>query len=603
MHSTAARPANQMSSGCMMLFGLPFLAAGLAIGFLVYFPMVSTWWSARGWEEVPCWIEKVEINSSRGSKGSVTYQTKASYHYKYDGRQHHSEAVSLGGEGADNMGDFQQQAHAQLLPFQGSERPFRCYVNPAKPGQAVLFRDLRWGLMLLLSAFPMLFPLAGLMVSVMGGRQAGKARAEKQQLAQHPGEPWRWKREWAEETIQASPSGVLVLLLVAAWMLAVQLPLALAIVASGELGRNPLAVLGLLPSLLGAVPLLLAWRRLQTRRVLGSPRLWLKQRPVIPGRVMEGELRFDQPLPQLSTVELHLLCEEHTTMRSGKSTTTKKELIWEKRETFGAGDARREISGVALPFRFEIPAGLPCAVVETAEFTLGAGRQHVWTLEIKSSRGGRAVSLPLPVFVTTAEAARAEQQREVEHEEMGTQPAAHVPSRPELQERLQACGVLTEFDARGFPTVIDCLPGRSRSLALFMLAFGTIWTGVFVILLLAGAPFIFKVIWGVSSPAILVVGFWHLLHHRRVELTAEEMRVRNTAGPLYSGSKSYAPRHFTGFSHDSNMQSGSQKYYRVLGDTIFGKEKLVVADGLKEAVTAQVLATRLNKWRLGLPGD
>lgn len=591
MPQAGTRPPSHMGSGCMMLFGLPFIAVGLAIGLLLYFPAINLWWSARSWDEVPCWVEKVEMTSSRAKKGGVTHRTTASYRYEYDGRRHHGAAVSLSDDGGDNVGDFQQRAHSQLLPFKGSDRPFRCYVNPAKPEQSVLFRDLRWGLLLLLSLFPMVFSLVGLLVSVSGGRQAMRAAAERKLVAQYPGEPWRWKSEWAEDTIRASAPGMATALLTAVWILAVQGPLALAIVVSGELSRTPLALLGMLPALLAGVPLLILWNSVQTRRALGRPRLWLRQRPITPGRVMEGELRFERALPPLSTVEVRVLCEEHTTVRSGKSTTTKKEMIWEKRETFSAAEARREASGVALPVRFDIPSGLPCVVVETAEFTMGASRQPVWTLEVKSSQGGKPVLLPLPAFVTAEAAAR------VARETQADQPAALVSTVSQLQERLKACGVLAEFDASGVPTVIDCLPGRSRSVAIFLLAFGTIWSGVFLILLIVGAPLLFKIIWGVSSPLILLGGMWNLLHRRHVELTANEMRVHNSAGPLYSVRKSFLPRHFTGFSHDSNMQSGDQKYYRVLGDTIFGKQKLVLADGLKEAVTAQALAARLEEWR------
>ena len=56
-----------------VLFGLPFILAGLAIGAFTYFPAISSWWSARGWEEVPCWIEAAELKSSESDEGGATY--------------------------------------------------------------------------------------------------------------------------------------------------------------------------------------------------------------------------------------------------------------------------------------------------------------------------------------------------------------------------------------------------------------------------------------------------------------------------------------------------------------------------------------------------
>jgi hypothetical protein len=62
--TSAVRPAKQLGGGCAVLFGLPFIVAGLAVGWFLYFPVISTWWSARGWEEVPCWIENAEMKAS-----------------------------------------------------------------------------------------------------------------------------------------------------------------------------------------------------------------------------------------------------------------------------------------------------------------------------------------------------------------------------------------------------------------------------------------------------------------------------------------------------------------------------------------------------------
>ncbi|MDZ4406136.1 DUF3592 domain-containing protein [Prosthecobacter sp.] len=588
MSSNAVRPVKQFSGGCAMLFGLPFIVAGLAIGWFLYFPVISTWWSARGWEEVPCWIENAEMKATRGSKGGTTYKTEASYRYQYHGRTYHSEEVSLSG-GSDNIGDFQERAHAQIRAFEGKDRPFRCYVNPAKPEQAVLFRELRWGLMLMMSVFPMVFPLAGFAVSIGAGWEARKAGVGRKLEAQHPGEPWRWRPEWSGETIQASKNGLPFILGIAGWILLVQAPLALAIIVSGELSQSPLAALALLPSLLALIPLSLAWKRYKTRQALGKPSLWLKQTPVSPGHTLEGELRLDRVLSPREVIQVRLLCQRKITRRAGKGISTVTETIWEHTETLSAGEARREMSGVALPLRIEIPRGLPCAIVEDAAFITGGGERHEWSLEVRSASGGKAAVLPLPVFVTGEEVKLAESDSSHEVEVI-------APSTEQLVERMKIRGVHAEFDAAGIPTLIDCPPGRFRAFSIFLLIFGAIWLTVFLVMASKGAPWIFRIIWGITSPLIIGGGLWTLLHRRLVEITADELRIQHSVGPFYSWKETYAPRHFVGFTHDTNMQSGNQFYYRVRAETTFGKTKTLI-DGITESVTAETLAKRLEDWR------
>ncbi|MCB1277628.1 DUF3592 domain-containing protein [Prosthecobacter sp.] len=584
----SSRQSKQLSGGCAVLFGLPFIVAGLAIGGFLYFPAITTWWSARGWEEVPCWIESADMKTSHSSKGGSTQKTEAQYRYRYRGQTYHSDEVGLTG-GSDNIGDFQEKAHAQIRQFAGGEQPFRCFVNPARPEQAVLFRDLRWGLMLLTSVFPLLFPLAGFAVSVGGGWEARKAARARRQEKAHPGEPWRWRTEWEGETVQASTNVLPILLIVTGWILLVEGPLALAIIVSGELMRVPLSALALLPLLLAWIPGSAAWRRLKTRLAFGHPSLWLKQRPVRPGHTFEGELRFDRVLSPRAVVEARLLCQRQITRLNGKGRMTTKETLWEHSETLSAAEARREMNGVAVPLRVEIPRGLPCSVVEETAFAPHGNEEHLWTLELTPGNGGKPAVFPLPVFRTAEDSAVA-----VSEAPQRIDDAA--PDTEQLVERLQRRGVQMEFDAAGLPVLIDCPPGRFRGMAVFLLIFGALWSAAFVFMVKGGAPFIFRFIWGITSPLFLGMGLWTLLHRRRVEITPDELRILNSIGPFYSWREAYAPRHFTGFTHDSNMQSGNQFYYRVRAETTFGKTPTLI-DGITESITAETLAKRFEEWR------
>ncbi len=587
-NSSAARSTKQLSGGCAVLFGLPFILAGLAVGAFLYFPAISSWWSSRSWVEVPCWIETAELKASHGNKGGTTYRAEASYRYEFDRRSYHGDEVSFF-SGSDNMGDFQERAFQQLQSVKGKKRPFLCFVNPSNPEQTVLFRDLRWGLLLLMSIFPTLFPLAGCLVSIGGWRQSRKAGLSQKLAAQHTGEPWRWRSEWEGDTIHATKDGLPFILGVAGWILAVQLPLSLAVILGGEIAKSGLATLALLPAMLALIPLFFAWKRVKSRLAFGHPSLQLKHLPARTGSTLAGDLRFDRVLSPVSTISVRVLCQRHITRRSGDSRTTAKETIWEHTETLSAAEARRDVSGMTLPLHIEIPRGLPSSVVDEASIVTTDGEQHVWTLEVSSSQGGKPAVLPLPVFAATGEA--------LTEKSVTNHPAEVVAlSTEDLGSRLQARGIRAEFDSSGIPVLLDCPAGRNRFMSVFLLLFGSVWFAAFLFMVYQGAPLIFRLVWGITSPLILGGGLWTLLHSRQVEITTGELRILNRIGPFYSWQETFEPRHFTGFAHDTNMQSGNQFYYRVRGETIFDQKKTLI-DGITESVTAETLAKRLDQWR------
>jgi hypothetical protein len=60
--------------------------------------------------------------------------------------------------------------------------------------------------------------------------------------------------------------------------------------------------------------------------------------------------------------------------------------------------------------------------------------------------------------------------------------------------------------------------------------------------------------------------------------------------------RTYSKQDVVGFSHDSNMSSGNQSFYRVRVENVIGK-KATLADGITESTTAMGLVSSLEKWR------
>lgn len=145
--------------------GLPLLAGGASMAFFAA-RNVARSLAMRGWTEVPARIVSAELESSGGGENATTYRVRAAYEYQYQGRSYRGDRVSPYG-GSDNIGSFQEDAAYELRWHQERGEPFRAFVNPVNPAEAILYRDIRYGLL----AF------TGLFVVLLGGGGALLMRA------------------------------------------------------------------------------------------------------------------------------------------------------------------------------------------------------------------------------------------------------------------------------------------------------------------------------------------------------------------------------------------------------------------------------------------
>ena len=579
----AGSAAAGLGGGCAALFGSIFIFAGLAVGMFLYFPAILEWWQVRSWEEVPCRIESADVRVAHG-EDSTTYEAQAAYSYQYDGQTFRGERVGLMG-GSDNFGDFQQRRADELRTARDQQRMMRCLVNPQKPSESVLFPDLRWGLLLLMSLFPTLFPLAGGFVAFGGIAMAREAAGMVARQRKMPDAPWKWKSEWAGEAITASRDGVLALLTLGGWILLVQTPLTAAVIVSGSLAESLMALFAFLPSVIAFFPLRAVMRRLRLRRMLGKVSLVPQAWPLRPGEVLEGRLRFSQALSPMLPLAVRVKAIRKVTRGSGKNSYMSEETLWEHTETLSASEAQRDDRGCALPLRIELTPDAPGTDVKPLIHVSHERSENLWTMEVLAGEHPTPVKLPLPVFGEASQEVR----------EATKSPLAVEITTEQLQVRLQSTGVKVDFDAEGIPRSFECPPGRNRALAIFLLFFGAIWFGAMLMIFIQDAPFIFRLVWGLSAPAILLFAVYLLIHHRRVDV-AESLRIVNRAGPFWSKTETLEPRHVVQFTHDNYMRSGNTHLYRVRAETTFGK-KLTLVDGITEEATVEKLAARLMQWK------
>ncbi len=584
----------ELSGGCLSLFGLPFLAAGLFMSGL-YFSGFTKWWSARSWEEIPCWIESAELKVNRGDDND-TYETLATYRYIYQGRTYHGDQVSFGG-GGDNIGKFQQKAHRELSahlgkkpaaaeadPRQDTARPFRCYVNPADPGESVLYRILRWEMQAFMAIFALTFPAVGVGLVVGGIVSTAESRKAKALQKLHPGEPWKWQSQWAQNTIpESATKWRAALYLYTLWSGIIVFTLIASAALSGAFQINAMTWLLAIFVALWCVPGWFSIKRFRHRLAVGSARFEPREMPAWPGGVMEGAILLQRPPPMRLSTEVDLTCEKSITTSSGKNSNTTTEKIWSHQESVPPDAVSRDLSGFRLPVRFTLPADAPGSGPGT-----DGSVKHTWKLRFKVPGTAIDGAFEVPVFRT----------------EKSPAPAEGIPSAApsildgasaDLPALLAARRIRAEFDASGAPLSIICPPARNRAMIVFFIIFDLIWTAAAVFLIIQEAPLIFRIVWPASAAAIWVGVIWSLLHKRSVTFDSAGVNVRNQLGPVI-WMQGFEKSQITGFSHDTNMSSGNTKFYRVRLESVIGKRKTLV-DGITESTTAEALVKRLEAWK------
>ena len=589
----ATQPSStRLHGGLVVLFGMAFLAPGMFMSWL-YFAGFAKWWSARQWVEVPCWIEAAELRVSHSK--STSYQATASYRYVYQDHTYHGTRVGFS-TGSDNVGSFQQRVHRELMQFttprqhdaerdpsRTGTKPFRCYVNPALPEDAVLYRDLRWEMQAFMAIFALTFPAVGAGVVIGGLVSSRQQRARKQLVATQPDAPRQWRPEWTSGPIPERSSGLRgALFAYTIWAGLVVLPLLGCTWLSGAFQRENTPWLLLIFLVLWCLPAWFSWRRLRQHLVIGKAQFELKQTPASPGGTLTGDIMLEKPAPSLTGGTVELLCERKTTTRTGSKSYTTTATVWSHQEPLALELVSRELTGCRVPVQFGIPGDAPpCATTDE-----GDEGEITWTLKLNVPAKDIRVAFDVPVFrhgnsppAVTSIVAR----------------SIHSDAAVNLPMSLERCRIVAAFDERGLPQRLYCPAARNRAMIGFLLVFVLVWTGAAVFLLKSDAPLLFKIIWPVSSAAIWLIVIWQLLYRRTVTFDAAGLSVLNQLGP-YQWCSSFDRNQLLGFSFDSNLISNNTAFYRVRVESVISKKQTLV-HGLTDPTTAETLAERMETWR------
>ncbi len=363
--------------------GIVIACAGLSIAWTHWMPGLVGWWQTRNWHEVPCKIVYSHLKETTTSRGRRHVMTDALYTYEAGGLPRKGRRVSLiTGWG----GGYEAGIHARLRPYEISQEPFRCLVNPADPEDAVVFRDLRWGLLASMSIPLALFPWLGVQVCWVSMTSLSRSWCLRGLRQRYPGQPWKWQPEWAGAEITASPDGFWPRVVTCIWLVVVTVPLVITVLCSGILSAEPEALVVFLLLAAAAWPLVLARRRWRARQVMGKVSIIPEKWPAKPKGRFLGQLKFTKLLPPGAKLMLRAGCQHEIPQQ--RSTAPWGKVLWDKSWEAIPGEGGTAFVDVMLPAHPRSP------------YDSSATNKPVyrWFLEVSTDDEMTAVSLPLPIF-------------------------------------------------------------------------------------------------------------------------------------------------------------------------------------------------------------
>ena len=191
----------KMGKRAGVLFGLVFVVVGLAGSYwLLVRPLMKTW-QAKSWAETPCAIISAEVGSHSDEDGT-TYSIDIAYGYDFSGRTFRADRYDfIGGSSSGRRGK-----QAVVDRYKKAANPM-CFVNPKKPSEAVLQRELT--VKNAIGLFPLIFVVAG--AAVIIGVLKQKKRKGMAWLPQSPSDDSEQGKNlynFSGNTLDATPSPV-----------------------------------------------------------------------------------------------------------------------------------------------------------------------------------------------------------------------------------------------------------------------------------------------------------------------------------------------------------------------------------------------------------
>lgn len=372
----------------MTLFALPFFGFGVWMFWSISGVLYQSW-QMQDWVEVEAKLGRGGYETHRGDD-SDTYQAYADYSYSYGGQRYSGNRVSLS-EGADNIGEFQENTGRRLQNAAANGVAIVIYVKPEAPHESIIDPNIRWGLIGFKAIFVFVFGSVGLGLLIFVWRRKAAKDASRPEFVKSP---WLLNDNWQSATIRSSSKTAMW----AAWAFATfwnLISAALPFVVYQEVTRkdNYIALLGLLFPLVGIGLLTWAIRRTLEWRRFGAAPVTLDPFPGSIGGHVGGTIDLKLPFDAAAQFRLTLNNLHSYISGSGKNRSRKETAKWQ--ESIVA-HAQPGASGTRLVFRFDVPDGLEPSDTDQDD------SYYLWKLNLAADLPGTDLDrvYEIPVYAT-----------------------------------------------------------------------------------------------------------------------------------------------------------------------------------------------------------
>lgn len=392
-------------------------------------PTFQDWYAMKSWSATQATL--LNVNDENG--------VQAEYEYYVQDRRHENNKVYVSAF-RDNIGSYNHDMYNKLWQAKHQHRSITVWYDPNDPTYSVIDRDMRWGLITLMTGFCSVFILIGAAVAYAGIFSSKKSRSRsrpsllelRKQWRQKQSDPknsdsflefvklqhaeweqdnhpdtnahWQERKGWESNEIKsgAKRSMIVMWLFATFWNAISSVPLFFAI--SKELAKgNYIVLIALLFPLVGlflirkAVQLSREWMR------FGVIKLVLDPYPGAIGGHVGGHLHIRKLKEYQTLCKVELECVYSYVSGSGENRSRHENVKWAES---GTAQVEPMSQGIKLSFRFDVPENLPEADVEQT------GNYHFWRIKVTADIPGVDLdrSYNIPVYKT------GEQSRYVRHD-------------------------------------------------------------------------------------------------------------------------------------------------------------------------------------------
>jgi len=371
------------------IFALPFFGVGVWMLWSIGSTLTDAW-HMRQWQPVEARLVDAGYETHTGDD-SDSYEAYAIYNYSYSGREYRGTRVAVA-HGADNVGDYQRDLGNRLAAQLARGQSITVWVDPQAPGDAVVDRTIRWGLIGFKSIFVVVFGGPGLGFLIYTWMAAKPKDAT---LAQFRDAPWLSNDAWQTPSVRSGSKSAMW----GAWIFAVLWNAISAVtpfIAWREVvdNDNYIALVALLFPLVGMWLLVWAIRRTLEWRRFGPAPVTLDPFPGAIGGHVGGTIDLRLPYDSTATFRVTLTCVHSYMSGSGKNRSRSETAEWQDELVAHAEPGGH---GTRLAFRFDVPEAL-----EPADASRAGDSYYLWRLNLRAGLPGADVDrdYDIPVYAT-----------------------------------------------------------------------------------------------------------------------------------------------------------------------------------------------------------